>query len=779
MDSADLKGLRHPANGKKELPKMKKFLVMLALLLTSDFGLRTPDSYAQTTPWLAHNVNGELYVKAFYGADVGAKANAAISSATTGATVILPDGDQTISTTIVVDRAITLRGQGAGGRLIPASGFAGPIIDIKKNANSLLMLEGQAVGVRLENIWITGTSTPESGGYNFPSSYPTADGILVEGAIDNLWLRNVTVRFLNGYALQLGSYLGSVRESRFYNLEIFDCGNPTQIAAPSAPTLSQVAGGSLAAATYYAKVAYVNYSGETLASSESSLAVSANYLLQVASPASVAGATGWNVYVSTSSGTETRQNTSPISIGTNWTEPTAGLISGASLPSQNTTAKAALILADPPGPSDNTNELFFYGLNLVGARRYTGLQVVPARPLNGSGPRFLNFIGCHFEGYPLSGTGATSTQDMVEIPQAQYISFDTIHCAGYGGYSAGNNAGAACMRLGNGNGTPSTTVGGVEISNLDVESAGVGVVFDGVSFGRIVNSFVHRAQGGGLVLGTMPISGQNPNNPTADSYNAQVSLMGTSFGVTALTDAPITGDLTLLTAVWNPQNTPTTSFLAPWMNILVGNQAGYTPKLTAGLALGWNVTNGGGETDFVDAGPTSPSSVPRGFAWYDWDQTNLTQLMSLDRWGTLHLPVTNPPGVGGIVLGAGGSITLGLGGTVQFANSSGDFWETPSGTIVGPLVFLGADNTFHIRAGTANGTSFEDLNGVEKMAVSSGGVYIYGDYIGPNTENLVYSIGSTTTSCVNSINFSAQTYTTTTVVQSVSSSTNPYHLWEW
>ncbi len=117
-------------------------------------------------------------------------------------------------------------------------------------------------------------------------------------------------------------------------------GQPTDtgIAAPAAPTLAQVAGGSLAATTYYAKVTYVNAAGETLPSAEASLAVAANNLLQVASPAAVHGATGWNVYVSIATGTETKQNGStPLVMGTNWTEPTTALVAGAALPSANTT----------------------------------------------------------------------------------------------------------------------------------------------------------------------------------------------------------------------------------------------------------------------------------------------------------------------------------------------------------------------------------------------------------------------------------------------------------
>ncbi|UDL89843.1 hypothetical protein LGH82_00020 [Mesorhizobium sp. PAMC28654] len=46
--------------------------------------------------------------------------------------------------------------------------------------------------------------------------------------------------------------------------------------------------------------------------------------------------TGWNIYVSTSAGTETRQNASPIATGVAWVEPNTGLIAGAALPGVNT-----------------------------------------------------------------------------------------------------------------------------------------------------------------------------------------------------------------------------------------------------------------------------------------------------------------------------------------------------------------------------------------------------------------------------------------------------------
>ena len=113
------------------------------------------------------------------------------------------------------------------------------------------------------------------------------------------------------------------------------------LGAPATPVLSSVAGGALAATTYFVKITYVNPSGETTPSAEASLAVAANNLLVVTSPLANQNATGYNVYVSTSTNTETKQNgATPIAIGTNWTEPTTGLVTGAAMPTADTTACA-------------------------------------------------------------------------------------------------------------------------------------------------------------------------------------------------------------------------------------------------------------------------------------------------------------------------------------------------------------------------------------------------------------------------------------------------------
>jgi len=134
----------------------------------------------------------------------------------------------------------------------------------------------------------------------------------------------------------------------------------TVITAPGVPTTGSTAGGTLAGATYYVKVTYTNSIGETLPSNEQTQIVAANNLLTVTSPAPSTGATGYNVYVSTATGTETKQNTTPISIGTNWTEPTTGLVSGSNPPSSNTTGSAQLTTCTVTY-NTNTNQFVLTG----------------------------------------------------------------------------------------------------------------------------------------------------------------------------------------------------------------------------------------------------------------------------------------------------------------------------------------------------------------------------------------------------------------------------------
>lgn len=136
-------------------------------------------------------------------------------------------------------------------------------------------------------------------------------------------------------SLWLGVAVPSTRSRLLIDIN----GNPTVPAlnAPAVAALSSVSGGSLAAATYYVVMTYVNPLGETLASPEVSLAVAAGALLVVASPPNSGNATGYNIYASTASGSEKLQNSPPVPLGQSWTLPTGGInTQGNGAPSANT-----------------------------------------------------------------------------------------------------------------------------------------------------------------------------------------------------------------------------------------------------------------------------------------------------------------------------------------------------------------------------------------------------------------------------------------------------------
>lgn len=120
----------------------------------------------------------------------------------------------------------------------------------------------------------------------------------------------------------------------------------TQVPSPNGlPVLSQVASGTLAAQTYFVRLTFTTASGETLPGPENSIAVLIDNVFVVQAPGPALGAngvvpagiTGYNVYASNTSGTETKQNSSPVALGTAFQEPATGLIAGAALPTVNTT----------------------------------------------------------------------------------------------------------------------------------------------------------------------------------------------------------------------------------------------------------------------------------------------------------------------------------------------------------------------------------------------------------------------------------------------------------
>ena len=118
------------------------------------------------------------------------------------------------------------------------------------------------------------------------------------------------------------------------------------VAAPAAPTLTQVAGSGCPVEPYFAEITYVTAQGETNVSAESTFTTTAGNCLEVLSPPAASGVTGWNAYVSANSNNETKQTSAPLAIGTNWTF-TGTLQNLGFRPPFNTTAYSAIY--DPNG----------------------------------------------------------------------------------------------------------------------------------------------------------------------------------------------------------------------------------------------------------------------------------------------------------------------------------------------------------------------------------------------------------------------------------------------
>lgn len=162
--------------------------------------------------------------------------------------------------------------------------------------------------------------------------------------------------------------------------------NPTQfssisnnsggLATPDLPTLETAAsGGSLAAATYYVKVAAVNASGVSIASAEASQVTTGSTSTVTVTYAPVTGASGYRVYIGTTSGAQTvyfADTASPLVVttlsgaltGSPQTVNTATTYAGQRFTAQDVTdQKITKILQDMVNNADErlaADELTFY-----------------------------------------------------------------------------------------------------------------------------------------------------------------------------------------------------------------------------------------------------------------------------------------------------------------------------------------------------------------------------------------------------------------------------------
>jgi hypothetical protein len=160
-------------------------------------------------------------------------------------------------------------------------------------------------------------------------------------------------------------------------------GLPNPLAAP-APS-QNLGAGTLAAASYFYRITYFNASGESAASPENAFTLGGTGTLIIAAPPAKTGATGYNVYISTTSGTETRQG-AVTGFASNYSQSSA-LSAGAALPASNSSV-CSVFFNDQLTPS------------------YTGYNV-----------NLLNSAGAQVGGFPqkwyLSG-GANGTVNVAQ-----------------------------------------------------------------------------------------------------------------------------------------------------------------------------------------------------------------------------------------------------------------------------------------------------------------------------------------------------------------------------
>lgn len=181
--------------------------------------------------------------------------------------------------------------------------------------------------------------------YGMMMSVTAPYGTTSDFAIKHFGVKGIT---FDGNGLASGGLaMTSVDQQRFEDTSF--TGFVLGVTNPSvAPTLGQTSGGPAGPRTLYVVYTYVNQLGETKVSSESSVSVLNNNRLTVTSPAQSGNATGWNVFVSTISGSGwIRQNSSPIDIGSSWTEAAGGVVAGISPPTTNYTGNAVAYYVSP------------------------------------------------------------------------------------------------------------------------------------------------------------------------------------------------------------------------------------------------------------------------------------------------------------------------------------------------------------------------------------------------------------------------------------------------
>jgi len=171
----------------------------------------------------------------------------------------------------------------------------------------------------------------------FPvDSYATNSGLEVARPLGQLLIRRMRLQWTR-MAVPTRDYIQSFLEALAGTNGPIQYTPPDAIASPTgtSPTLTQAAGGSLSGRSYDVQFSWwsTQTTQETAPSGTATLALDANKLITVAVPPAPNGVDGFRVYADDGS-TSGLQAT--VTAGRTWTEPSGGLISGASAPSSST-----------------------------------------------------------------------------------------------------------------------------------------------------------------------------------------------------------------------------------------------------------------------------------------------------------------------------------------------------------------------------------------------------------------------------------------------------------
>jgi predicted phage tail component-like protein len=187
-----------------------------------------------------------------------------------------------------------------------------------------------------------------SNGYitvNFRCDSPYSYSPVIESPVYDLSsnpANGTTIQFNNTGDLSVlpEMWIDKVGFGEFEIINMTNGGTSTKFAyTPASPTVAPVlstsanSSSTLPAATYYVRFTWSSANGETLVSPETSMAVASGNNLVVTIPTLPTGGTLANIYISTSSGTETKQGTT---IATTYIQSTP-LVSGSSPPTTMTT----------------------------------------------------------------------------------------------------------------------------------------------------------------------------------------------------------------------------------------------------------------------------------------------------------------------------------------------------------------------------------------------------------------------------------------------------------